>query len=33
VKFGGEALRDIPLLTWCGEVLAAVTGQPVGAST
>jgi transcription-repair coupling factor (superfamily II helicase) len=24
VKFGGEPLRDIPLLTWCGEVLASV---------
>jgi transcription-repair coupling factor (superfamily II helicase) len=31
VKFGGEPLRDVPLLTWCGEVLAAVTGQPVPA--
>ncbi|MFN2561394.1 MAG: transcription-repair coupling factor [Jatrophihabitans sp.] len=27
VKFGGAPLRDIPLLTWCGEVLAAVTGR------
>jgi transcription-repair coupling factor (superfamily II helicase) len=31
VKFGGEPLRDIPLLTWCAEVLASVTGQPVPA--
>jgi transcription-repair coupling factor (superfamily II helicase) len=29
VKFGGEPLRDIPLLTWCGEVLQSVTGQAV----
>ncbi|MDT4928041.1 MAG: hypothetical protein QOF92_908 [Pseudonocardiales bacterium] len=29
VKFGGEPLRDIALLNWCGEVLAAVAGQPV----
>jgi transcription-repair coupling factor (superfamily II helicase) len=28
VKFGGEPLRDVALLTWCGEVLAAVTGAP-----
>ncbi|MDT4912961.1 MAG: hypothetical protein QOC66_2089 [Pseudonocardiales bacterium] len=27
VKFGGEPLRDIPLLTWCGEVLEKVTGR------
>ncbi len=26
--FGGEPLRDIALLTWAGEVLAAVTGTP-----
>jgi transcription-repair coupling factor (superfamily II helicase) len=26
-KFGGEALRDVALLNWCGEVLATVTGQ------
>jgi transcription-repair coupling factor (superfamily II helicase) len=26
-KFGGEALRDVALLNWCAEVLAAVTGQ------
>ncbi|MCW2644719.1 MAG: mfd [Pseudonocardiales bacterium] len=25
--FGGEPLRDIALLNWCGEVLATVTGQ------
>ncbi len=25
-KFGGEALRDVALLNWCAEVLAAVTG-------
>jgi hypothetical protein len=31
VKFGGEALRDIPLLSWCGEVLESVTAQPVRA--
>jgi transcription-repair coupling factor (superfamily II helicase) len=29
VKFGGEPLRDIPLLSWCGEVLQSVTGQTV----
>jgi transcription-repair coupling factor (superfamily II helicase) len=32
-KFGGEPLRDVPLLTWCGEVLQQVTGkvpEPVG---
>jgi transcription-repair coupling factor (superfamily II helicase) len=28
VKFGGEALRDIALLTWCGSVLEAVVGLP-----
>jgi transcription-repair coupling factor (superfamily II helicase) len=28
VKFGGEPLRDVALLKWCGEVLAQVTGQP-----
>jgi transcription-repair coupling factor (superfamily II helicase) len=27
-KFGGEPLRDVALLTWCAEVLAAVTGVP-----
>jgi transcription-repair coupling factor (superfamily II helicase) len=26
-KFGGEPLRDIALLAWCGQVLAAVTGR------
>ena len=26
VKFGGEPLRDIALLAWCGEVLAGVAG-------
>ncbi len=26
-SFGGEPLRDVALLTWCGEVLAAVTGR------
>ncbi len=31
VKFGGEALRDIPLLSWCGQVLEQLTGQPVPA--
>jgi transcription-repair coupling factor (superfamily II helicase) len=25
--FGGEPLRDVALLNWCGEVLATVTGQ------
>jgi transcription-repair coupling factor (superfamily II helicase) len=30
-KFGGEPLRDIPLLTWCVQVLEQVTGKvPVG---
>ena len=28
-KFGGEPLRDIALLRWCGEVLEAVAGQLV----
>ncbi len=27
VTFGGEPLRDIALLSWCGETLAAVTGR------
>jgi transcription-repair coupling factor (superfamily II helicase) len=27
VQFGGEPLRDIALLNWCGQVLEAVTGQ------
>ncbi len=27
VAFGGEPLRDVALLTWCAEVLAAVTGR------
>jgi transcription-repair coupling factor (superfamily II helicase) len=31
VKFGGEPLRDIALLSWCAEVLASVTGLPLGA--
>ena len=26
--FGGEPLRDIPLLTWCAEVLAQVGAEP-----
>jgi transcription-repair coupling factor (superfamily II helicase) len=26
-KFGGESLRDIALLAWCGQVLAQVTGR------
>jgi transcription-repair coupling factor (superfamily II helicase) len=32
-KFGGEPLRDVALLTWCGDVLQQVTGkvpEPVG---
>jgi transcription-repair coupling factor (superfamily II helicase) len=32
-KFGGEPLRDVALLNWCGEVLQQVTGkvlEPVG---
>ena len=28
---GSEFLRDVPLLQWCGEVLAQVAGQPVTA--
>jgi transcription-repair coupling factor (superfamily II helicase) len=28
--FGGEPLRDVALLNWCGEVLGAVVGEPVG---
>jgi transcription-repair coupling factor (superfamily II helicase) len=31
VKFGGEPLRDIALLTWCGTVLEAVAPVPVPA--
>ena len=27
VKFGGEPLRDVALLAWCGKVLADVTGK------
>ena len=30
-KFGGEPLRDVALLTWCAEVLAAVTGREAAA--
>ena len=30
-KFGGEPLRDIALLTWCADVLAAVTGREAAA--
>ncbi|SOD70279.1 transcription-repair coupling factor (superfamily II helicase) [Jatrophihabitans sp. GAS493] len=26
-KFGGEPLRDVPLLTWCAKVLADVVGR------
>jgi transcription-repair coupling factor (superfamily II helicase) len=32
-KFGGEPLRDVALLAWCGDVLQQVTGrvpEPVG---
>jgi transcription-repair coupling factor (superfamily II helicase) len=29
-KFGGEALRDVALLSWCAEVLAQVAGELVG---
>jgi transcription-repair coupling factor (superfamily II helicase) len=32
VAFGGEPLRDIALLNWCGQVLEAVTGQLAAAS-
>jgi transcription-repair coupling factor (superfamily II helicase) len=28
-SFGGEPLRDVALLTWCGEVLQQVVGAPV----
>jgi transcription-repair coupling factor (superfamily II helicase) len=31
VAFGGEPLRDIALLNWCGQVLEAVTAQPAPA--
>jgi transcription-repair coupling factor (superfamily II helicase) len=31
VKFGGEPLRDVALLAWCGQVLEAVKGAPVPA--
>ncbi len=27
VNFGGEPLRDVALLTWCAQVLTAVTGR------
>ena len=27
-KFGGEPLRDIALLRWCGDVLATIVGEP-----
>jgi transcription-repair coupling factor (superfamily II helicase) len=27
VAFGGEPLRDVALLSWCGNVLAAVIGK------
>ena len=30
-SFGGEPLRDVALLTWCGEVLQQVVGVPVNA--
>ncbi|GAB2455869.1 transcription-repair coupling factor [Jatrophihabitans fulvus] len=30
-RFGGEPLRDIPLLRWCGELLESFAPQPVGA--
>ena len=30
-NFGGEPLRDIPLLNWCAEVLTTVAGAPVPA--
>jgi transcription-repair coupling factor (superfamily II helicase) len=30
-SFGGEPLRDIALLTWCGEVLQQVVGASVPA--
>jgi len=35
VSFGGEPLRDVALLAWCGEVLASVTGvvRDLGAGT
>ncbi|MDQ2797051.1 MAG: hypothetical protein M3Y06_07795, partial [Actinomycetota bacterium] len=29
VKFGGEPLRDVALLTWCADVLDAVVPVPV----
>jgi transcription-repair coupling factor (superfamily II helicase) len=28
VKFGGEPLRDVALLAWCGQVLANLAGSP-----
>jgi transcription-repair coupling factor (superfamily II helicase) len=31
-SFGGEPLRDVALLAWCAEVLAAVTGVPAPAA-
>jgi transcription-repair coupling factor (superfamily II helicase) len=27
-QFGGEPLRDVALLNWCGEVLTAVRADP-----
>jgi transcription-repair coupling factor (superfamily II helicase) len=29
-KFGGEALRDVALLTWCAELLEQVVGKQAG---
>jgi transcription-repair coupling factor (superfamily II helicase) len=31
VAFGGQPLRDVALLAWCGQVLESVVGQPVEA--
>ena len=29
-RVGGQPLRDVALLRWCGELIAAVAGQPAG---
>jgi transcription-repair coupling factor (superfamily II helicase) len=30
VSFGGDPLRDVALLAWCGDVLASVVGEAAG---
>jgi transcription-repair coupling factor (superfamily II helicase) len=31
-RFGGEPLRDITLLAWCGQVLETAVGQPIASA-